>query len=88
MTLFSNIKYNGVWQSYRSSSSLSSSAFDVVQQVDAKYPALLFKQQLAAFVEKIYGILRENMKNDLSPLLSSCIKVYFIKYAFYAFPCV
>lgn len=26
-----------------------------VPQVDAKYPALLFKQQLTAFVEKIYG---------------------------------
>jgi myosin-5 len=46
-----------------------------VQQVDAKYPALLFKQQLAAYVEKIYGIVRENMKKELSPLLSSCIKV-------------
>ncbi|WJX10583.1 hypothetical protein P8452_01285 [Trifolium repens] len=61
-------------QGFRSSNSLSSSAFDVVQQVDAKYPALLFKQQLAAYVEKIYGIVRENMKKELSPLLSSCIK--------------
>ncbi|KAK7308383.1 hypothetical protein VNO77_41987 [Canavalia gladiata] len=62
-------------QSFRSSNSLSSSAFDVVHQVDAKYPALLFKQQLAAYVEKIYGIIRENFKTDLSPLLSSCIQV-------------
>ncbi|GAU25942.1 hypothetical protein TSUD_16800, partial [Trifolium subterraneum] len=61
-------------QGFRSSNSLSSGAFDVVQQVDAKYPALLFKQQLAAYVEKIYGIVRENMKKELSPLLSSCIK--------------
>ncbi|CAJ1932955.1 unnamed protein product [Sphenostylis stenocarpa] len=61
-------------QGFRSSNSLSSSAFDVVHQVDAKYPALLFKQQLAAYVEKIYGIVRENFKTDLSPLLSSCIQ--------------
>ena len=61
-------------QGFRSSNSLSSSAFDVVHQVDAKYPALLFKQQLAAYVETIYGIIRENMKKDLTPLLSSCIK--------------
>ncbi|KAL2339400.1 hypothetical protein Fmac_007340 [Flemingia macrophylla] len=62
-------------QGFRSSNSLSSSAFDVVHQVDAKYPALLFKQQLAAYVEKIYGIVRENFKKELSPLLSSCIQV-------------
>ncbi|XP_068461753.1 myosin-8-like [Phaseolus vulgaris] len=61
-------------QGFRSSNSLSSSAFDVVHQVDAKYPALLFKQQLAAYVEKIYGIVRENFKTDLLPVLSSCIK--------------
>ncbi|XP_029126576.1 myosin-7 [Cajanus cajan] len=61
-------------QGFRSSNSLSSSAFDVVHQVDAKYPALLFKQQLAAYVEKIYGIVRENFKKDLSPMLSSCIQ--------------
>ncbi|CAJ2674075.1 myosin-7-like [Trifolium pratense] len=61
-------------QGFRSSNSLSGGAFDVVQQVDAKYPALLFKQQLAAYVEKIYGIVRENMKKEFSPLLSSCIK--------------
>ncbi|CAL0318531.1 unnamed protein product [Lupinus luteus] len=61
---------------FRSSNSLSSSAFDVVHQVDAKYPALLFKQQLAAYVEKIYGIIKENLKKDLSPLLSSCTKAH------------
>ncbi|KAL3001333.1 hypothetical protein AAZX31_09G260500 [Glycine max] len=61
-------------QGFRSSNSLSSNAFDVEHQVDAKYPALLFKQQLAAYVEKIYGIIRESFKKDLSPLLSSCSK--------------
>jgi myosin-5 len=43
--------------------------------VEAKYPALLFKQQLTAYVETIYGIVRDNFKKDLSPLLSSCIQV-------------
>ncbi|KAL2946237.1 hypothetical protein AAZX31_20G002600 [Glycine max] len=61
-------------QGFRSSNSLSSNAFDVEHQVDAKYPALLFKQQLAAYVEKIYGIIRESFKKDLSPPLSSCTK--------------
>ncbi|XP_017698241.2 myosin-8-like [Phoenix dactylifera] len=46
----------------------------VVRQVEAKYPALLFKQQLTAYVEKIYGIVRDNVKKDLSSLLSSCIQ--------------
>ncbi|XP_022874207.1 myosin-6-like [Olea europaea var. sylvestris] len=47
---------------------------DKVCQVEAKYPALLFKQQLTAYVEKIYGIIRDNSKKDLSSLLSSCIQ--------------
>ncbi|XP_008800587.2 myosin-6-like isoform X2 [Phoenix dactylifera] len=46
----------------------------VVHQVEAKYPALLFKQQLTAYVEKMYGIIRDNAKKDLSSLLSSCIQ--------------
>nr|XP_029123556.1 myosin-6 isoform X2 [Elaeis guineensis] len=46
----------------------------VVRQVEAKYPALLFKQQLTAYVEKMYGIIRDNVKKDLSSLLSSCIQ--------------
>lgn len=70
------MQYNVVSQGFRSSNSLSSNALDVLHQVDAKYPALLFKQQLAAYVEKIYGIIRENLKKDLSPLLSSCTKVW------------
>lgn len=47
----------------------------MVRQVEAKYPALLFKQQLTAYVEKIYGIVRDNLKKELSPLLSTCIQV-------------
>jgi myosin-5 len=46
----------------------------VVRQVEAKYPALLFKQQLTAYVEKIYGIIRDNLKKELGALLSLCIQ--------------
>ncbi|XP_044498189.1 myosin-6-like isoform X2 [Mangifera indica] len=63
-------------QGFRSSfSSVNFQVGDIVRQVDAKYPALLFKQQLTAYVETIYGIIRDNLKKDLSPLLSSCIQV-------------
>lgn len=47
---------------------------DVIRQVDAKYPALLFKQQLTAYVEKVYGMIRDNVKKDVSPILGSCIQ--------------
>ncbi|KAH9729023.1 Myosin-6 [Citrus sinensis] len=53
----------------------AAAALAVVRQVEAKYPALLFKQQLAAYVEKIYGIIRDNLKKELSSLLSLCIQV-------------
>ncbi|KAI4350068.1 hypothetical protein L6164_010593 [Bauhinia variegata] len=43
-------------------------------QVEAKYPALLFKQQLTAYVEKIYGMIRDNLKKEISPLLALCIQ--------------
>ncbi|KAK4757816.1 hypothetical protein SAY87_019117 [Trapa incisa] len=59
-------------QSFRSSP--SSTSLDVAAQVDAKYPALLFRQQLTAYVETIYGIIRDNLKNELSPFLSSCVQ--------------
>uniref|UniRef100_A0A7N0ZY67 Myosin-12 n=1 Tax=Kalanchoe fedtschenkoi TaxID=63787 RepID=A0A7N0ZY67_KALFE len=44
-------------------------------KVDAKYPALLFKQHLRAFVEKIYGTIRDNLKKDISPFLALCIQM-------------
>ncbi|KAG8372794.1 hypothetical protein BUALT_Bualt12G0104000 [Buddleja alternifolia] len=62
-------------QGFRSSSSvshLSIGGLDGVCQVEARYPALLFKQQLTAYVEKIYGIIRDNTKKELSSLLSLC----------------
>ncbi|CAA2963473.1 myosin-17-like [Olea europaea subsp. europaea] len=49
---------------------------DNLRQVEAKYPALLFKQQLTAFLEKIYGMIRDNLKKEISPLLGLCIQVY------------
>ncbi|KAJ0499977.1 putative myosin ATPase [Helianthus annuus] len=52
----------------------SLSALDAVSQVEAKYPALLFKQQLTAYVEKIYGMIRDNLKKEISPLLGLCIQ--------------
>lgn len=43
------------------------------KQVEAKYPALLFKQQLDAFVQKIFSLLRDNVKKDIAPILTKCI---------------
>ncbi|KDP33878.1 hypothetical protein JCGZ_07449 [Jatropha curcas] len=50
------------------------SRLDDLRQVEAKYPALLFKQQLTAFLEKIYGMIRDNLKKEISPLLGLCIQ--------------
>ncbi|KAJ8547151.1 hypothetical protein K7X08_010737 [Anisodus acutangulus] len=62
-------------QSFRgSSANLAIGGLDTVRQVEAKQPALLFKMQLSAYVEKIYGIIRDNWKKDLSSLLASCIQ--------------
>ncbi|ONK66111.1 uncharacterized protein A4U43_C06F4260 [Asparagus officinalis] len=47
---------------------------DSVSHVDARYPAILFKQQLTACLEKIFGLIRDNLKKELSPLLSLCIQ--------------
>ncbi|XXG40756.1 hypothetical protein AAC387_Pa01g1394 [Persea americana] len=42
--------------------------------VEARYPAILFKQQLTGCLEKIFGLIRDNMKKEISPLLSLCIQ--------------
>ncbi|XP_066317454.1 myosin-12-like isoform X1 [Miscanthus floridulus] len=47
---------------------------DTASMVEAKYPALRFKQQLTAYVEKIYGIIRDNLKKEISPFLTMCIQ--------------
>lgn len=44
-------------------------------KVEAKYPALLFKQHLTACVEKIYGLIRDSVKKEISLLLNLCIQV-------------
>lgn len=66
-------------QSFRSSPNLAAAAdaaaLAVIRPVEAKYPALLFKQQLAAYVEKIFGMIRDNLKKELSALISLCIQV-------------
>ncbi|KAM6541919.1 hypothetical protein CsatB_006366 [Cannabis sativa] len=47
---------------------------DGVTHLEARYPAILFKQQLTACVEKIFGLIRDNLKKELSPLLGFCIQ--------------
>ncbi|RDX75356.1 Myosin-15, partial [Mucuna pruriens] len=44
---------------------------DSTAHVEARYPAILFKQQLTACVERIFGLIRDNLKKELSPLLGS-----------------
>uniref|UniRef100_A0A452ZP83 Dilute domain-containing protein n=3 Tax=Aegilops tauschii subsp. strangulata TaxID=200361 RepID=A0A452ZP83_AEGTS len=43
-------------------------------QIDAKYPALLFKQQLVDLIEKVYGLISDKLKKELNPLLELCIQ--------------
>ncbi|XP_022991846.1 myosin-12 isoform X1 [Cucurbita maxima] len=43
-------------------------------KVEAKYPALLFKQHLAACVEKLFGMIRDHLKKEISPFLHLCIQ--------------
>ncbi|XP_038701179.1 myosin-15 isoform X3 [Tripterygium wilfordii] len=47
---------------------------DGMSHFEARYPAMLFKQQLTACVEKIFGLIRDNLKKELSPLLGLCIQ--------------
>ncbi|KAK3146091.1 hypothetical protein QOZ80_3BG0261500 [Eleusine coracana subsp. coracana] len=47
---------------------------DTSPMIEAKYPALRFKQLLTAYVEKIYGIIRDNLKKEISPFLTMCIQ--------------
>lgn len=56
---------------------------DSTVHVEARYPAILFKQQLTACVEKIFGLIRDNLKKELSPLLASCIQVVFLTPSWY-----
>ncbi|CAA7394841.1 unnamed protein product [Spirodela intermedia] len=47
---------------------------DACSRVEPKYPALLFKQHLTAYVEKIYGMIRDALKKEISPFLNLCIQ--------------
>ncbi|KAM7507421.1 hypothetical protein LguiA_017874 [Lonicera macranthoides] len=47
---------------------------DGLSLIEARYPAILFKQQLTACVEKIFGLIRDNLKKEISPLLGLCIQ--------------
>jgi hypothetical protein len=48
---------------------------DTKSMVEAKYPAVRFKQQLTAYVEKIYGLIRDSLKKEISAILTMCIQV-------------
>lgn len=61
--------------SAETSAAAAAAAAAVIRPVEAKDPALLFKQQLTAYVEKIFGMIRDNLKNELQTLLSLCIQV-------------
>jgi len=54
----------------------SQAANSTKRQVEAKFPtpALLFKQQLTAFVEKTYGMVRANVKRQITMELGQCIQ--------------
>ncbi|KAF5177222.1 Myosin [Thalictrum thalictroides] len=43
-------------------------------RIEAKYPALLFKQHLTAYVEKLYGMIRDSLKKEISSFLNLCIQ--------------
>ncbi|CAL9227216.1 unnamed protein product [Arabidopsis halleri] len=60
--------------SAETSAAAEAAAAAVIRPVVAKDPALLFKQQLTAYVEKIFGMIRDNLKNELQTLLSLCIQ--------------
>ncbi|XP_078175119.1 myosin-6-like isoform X2 [Carex rostrata] len=62
-------------QGFRASSaSMSYEGSIVVRQVEAKQTAMLFKQQLQAFVETFYGMVRDNLRRELTSLLSLAIQ--------------
>ena len=52
-----------------------SPAAEAIRPVDAKAPALHFKQQLAAYVEKIIEIMWDKLKKELNTSLTLCIQV-------------
>nr|AHI45151.1 myosin [Zea mays] len=70
-----------IFQANQTSSSglacLSAQSVDggtVFHQIEARYPASLFKQQLVDQVEKVYGVISDKIKKELNPLLELCIQ--------------
>ncbi|KAL7618882.1 hypothetical protein Lser_V15G03252 [Lactuca serriola] len=47
---------------------------DDVQEVEAKYPTLLFKKRLIACLNKMYDVIHSNLKKQLGSLLALCIQ--------------
>ncbi|CAL0322684.1 unnamed protein product [Lupinus luteus] len=61
-----------IWTGHGLKSPLKPHGYDDgMSHVEARYPAILFKQQLTACVEKIFGLIRDNLKKELSPLLGA-----------------
>ncbi|XP_048598140.1 myosin-17-like [Brassica napus] len=48
------------------------SSLEIQMQVDAKCPSTLFKQQLIGFLEKMYVMIRDNLKIEVFSLLRLC----------------
>jgi len=51
------------------------SYLDRQSQVVPKCPAMLFKKQLIDFLQKIYGMMRDNLKKEILPHLEYCKQV-------------
>jgi myosin-5 len=43
---------------------------DNKSMVEAKYPSVLFKQQLTTYVQKIYGLIRDSWKKEIRAILT------------------
>jgi myosin-5 len=56
-----------------------------LQQVEAKRPALLFKGHLTGFLEKVYGMIRDNLVKEISPLLGCCIEAWIMNLNAFSF---
>ncbi|XP_042755956.1 myosin-6 isoform X2 [Lactuca sativa] len=56
------------------SSGTLAEAEDAVQQVEAKYPVLLFQKRLIAYVEKMYDVILSNMNKELGSLIALCMQ--------------
>ncbi|XP_044434428.1 myosin-9-like [Triticum aestivum] len=63
----------------RTGDSPQSSIFGMIKKINLQqaieaHPALLFKQQLTAYLEKTYRMIRDNLKREISPFLGHCIQ--------------